>query len=213
RWPVSRAGRGGRVRDNVSSADYDVVIVGGGPAGCILANRLSANPAVRVLLLEAGGADHWWDLRIQLPLAMGFPVGHRTFDWRYESDPEPNLDGRRLPHPRGKVLGGSSSINGMLYERGHQASYDRWAAETGSPLWDYAHCEPYFRRLEGCAAGAARPGRGPDLRRVLRGGPAGRLQGRARHQRQRAGGLLPAGPGGPGWQAGLGGRRVPAPGG
>lgn len=160
------------MRDNVSSADYDVVIVGGGPAGCILANRLSANPAVRVLLLEAGGADHWWDLRIQLPLAMGFPVGHRTFDWRYESDPEPNLDGRRLPHPRGKVLGGSSSINGMLYERGHQASYDRWAAETGSPLWDYAHCEPYFRRLEGCVGEPRGTGRGRNGPQTLQRGPA-----------------------------------------
>jgi len=109
---------------------YDVLIVGGGPAGCILANRLSADPSVRVLVLEAGGPDRWWDLRIQLPLAMGFPVGHRTFDWRYESEPEPGLGMRRLHHPRGKVLGGSSSINGMLYERGHRASYDRWAAEA-----------------------------------------------------------------------------------
>lgn len=151
---------------------YDVVIVGGGPAGCILANRLSADPSVRVLLLEAGGADHWWDLRIQLPLAMGFPVGHRTFDWRYESEPEPGLGMRKLHHPRGKVLGGSSSINGMLYERGHRASYDRWAEEAGSQAWDYAHCEPYFRRLEGCVDEPRGTGRGRSGPQALHRGPA-----------------------------------------
>ncbi|GAA0897245.1 choline dehydrogenase [Pseudonocardia zijingensis] len=148
------------------------MIVGGGPAGCILANRLSADPSARVILLEAGGTDHWWDLRIQLPLAMGFPVGHRSFDWRYESEPEPNLGSRRLHHPRGKVLGGSSSINGMLYERGHRGSYDRWAEEAGSPEWDYDHCEPYFRRLEGCVGEPRGTGRGRSGPQSLQRGPA-----------------------------------------
>jgi choline dehydrogenase len=168
-----RAGEGEEdVRGEVSATGFDVLIVGGGPAGCILANRLSADPSVRVLVLEAGGPDHWWDLRIQLPLAMGFPVGHRSFDWRYESEPEPGLGSRKLHHPRGKVLGGSSSINGMLYERGHRASYDRWADEAESPEWDYAHCEPYFRRLEGCVGEPRGTGRGRSGPQALQRGPA-----------------------------------------
>jgi choline dehydrogenase len=151
---------------------FDVVIVGGGPAGCILANRLTVDPSVRVLLLEAGAPDHWWDLRIQLPLAMGFPVGNRNFDWLYESEPEPGLGSRRLHHPRGKVLGGSSSINGMIYQRGHRADYDRWGAESGSPAWDYAHCEPYFRRLEGSINEPRGTGRGRHGPQALQRGPA-----------------------------------------
>ncbi|MHA6622376.1 choline dehydrogenase [Pseudonocardia sp. DLS-67] len=129
---------------------YDFVIVGGGTAGCILANRLSADPGTSVLVLEAGRPDHAWDLAVQLPLAMGMPVGSRWHDWRYTGEPEPGLQSRRLDHPRGKLLGGSSSINGMLYTRGHRADFDRWAAETGMSGWDYAHCLPYFRRLENC---------------------------------------------------------------
>ena len=156
----------------MSVTGYDVVIVGGGPAGCILANRLTADPTRRVLLLEAGGPDHRWDLRIHLPLAMGFPVGNRNFDWRYESEPEPGLGSRRMHEPRGKVLGGSSSINGMIYERGHRASYDRWAAESGSQQWDYAHCEPYFRRLEGCVGEPRGTGRGRNGPQALNRGPA-----------------------------------------
>ena len=156
----------------MSGTDCDFVIIGGGPAGCILANRLTADPSVRVLLLEAGGPDHWWDLRIQLPVAMGFPVGSRSFDWRYESEPEPGLGARRLHHPRGKVLGGSSSINGMIYQRGNRADYDRWAAETGSQAWDYAHCEPYFRKLEGNVGEPRGTGRGRNGPQALHRGPA-----------------------------------------
>jgi choline dehydrogenase len=160
------------VREDTSVADFDYVIVGGGPAGCILANRLSADPSTRVLLLEAGPPDHRWDLRIQLPIAMGFPVGNPSFDWLYESEPEPELYSRRLHHPRGKVLGGSSSINGMLYERGHGASYDRWAREAGAPHWDYRHCLPYFRRLERCIDEPRGTGRGRNGPQPLQRGPA-----------------------------------------
>ena len=171
--PAVCAGEGEEdVRDEMSATGFDVLIVGGGPAGCILANRLSADPAMRVLVLEAGGPDHWWDLRIQLPLAMGFPVGNRNFDWRYESEPEPGLGSRRLHHPRGKVLGGSSSINGMIYQRGHRADYDRWGAESGSEAWDYAHCEPYFRRLEGNVNEPRGTGRGRGGPQALNRGPA-----------------------------------------
>src|SRR5690606_41580755 len=81
---------------------------------------------------------------------MGVPVGSRWHDWRYTGEPEPQLRARRLDHPRGKVLGGSSSINGMLYTRGHPRDFDRWAAETGTEGWDYAHCPPYFPQLANC---------------------------------------------------------------
>ena len=164
------------MREDTSVADFDYVIVGGGPAGCILANRLSADSSTRVLLLEAGPPDHWWDLRLQLPIAMGFPVGNPTYDWLFESEPEPGLHSRRLHHPRGKVLGGSSSINGMIYQRGHRADYDRWAREAAAPHWDYAHCLPYFRRLERCIDEPRGTGRGRSGPQPLHRGPAeGRL--------------------------------------
>ena len=155
-----------------AEAGFDYVIVGGGPAGCILANRLSANPSTRVLLLEAGPPDYWWDLRLKLPLAMGFPVGNPRYDWLYESEPEPALGSRKMHHPRGKVLGGSSSINGMIYERGSRGDYDRWGAEAGSDSWSYAHCLPYFRRLEGCIEEPLGTTRGRTGPQTLHRGPA-----------------------------------------
>jgi choline dehydrogenase len=127
---------------------YDVVIVGGGSAGCALANRLSADPGTSVLVLEAGRPDFRWDPFIHMPAALPIPIGNRAYDWRYQTDPEPHLGGRRVAHARGKVLGGSSSINGMIFQRGNPMDYERWAAQPGMKEWDYAHCLPYFKRME-----------------------------------------------------------------
>ena len=113
------------------STHYDFVIVGGGSAGCALANRLSADPSNRVLVLEAGRPDWSWDVFIHMPAALAFPIGSRFYDWRYESEPEPHMNGRRVFHARGKVLGGSSSINGMIFQRGNPMDYERWASGDG----------------------------------------------------------------------------------
>ena len=131
---------------------YDFVIVGGGSAGCALANRLSTDPSNRVLVLEAGRPDYPWDVYIHMPAALTFPIGNRFYDWKYESEPEPHMNGRRIYHARGKVLGGSSSINGMIFQRGNPLDYERWSADPGMATWDYAHCLPYFRRMERCLA-------------------------------------------------------------
>ncbi len=131
---------------------YDFVIIGGGSAGSALANRLSADPANRVLVLEAGRSDYPWDVFIHMPAALAFPIGSRFYDWRYESEPEPFMNGRRIYHARGKVLGGSSSINGMIFQRGNPLDYERWGADPGMETWDYAHCLPYFKRMENCLA-------------------------------------------------------------
>src|SRR6266545_6306708 len=131
---------------------YDFVIVGGGSAGCALANRLSTDPSNRVLVLEAGRPDYPWDVYIHMPAALTFPIGNRFYDWGYESEPEPDLNGRRIYHARGKVLGGSSSINGMIFQRGNPLDYERWAADPGMEAWDHAHCLPYFKRMETCLA-------------------------------------------------------------
>jgi len=142
---------------------YDFVIVGGGSAGCALANRLSADPGTSVLVLEAGRSDFRIDPFIHMPAALTIPIGNRLYDWRYETDPEPHMGGRRVFHARGKVLGGSSSINGMIFQRGNPLDYQRWAADPGMEDWDYLHCLPYFKRMETCLAGADtwRGGSGP----------------------------------------------------
>src|SRR5438093_5046921 len=150
---------------------WDYVIVGGGSAGSVLANRLSADPGTRVLVLEAGRPDYRLDPFIHMPAALTFPIGSRFYDWLYESEPEPFMSGRRVYHARGKVLGGSSSINGMIFQRGNRLDYEGWAADPGLERWDYAHCLPYFKRMETCLAGADewRGGGGP---LVLERGPA-----------------------------------------
>jgi choline dehydrogenase len=157
----------------VTTSQYDFVIVGGGSAGSALANRLSADPANRVLVLEAGRNDSLWDVFIHMPAALAFPIGSRFYDWKYESEPEPYMHGRRIFHARGKVLGGSSSINGMIFQRGNPMDYERWAGDPGMETWDHAHCLPYFKRMENClAARPDDPFRGHDGPLVLERGPA-----------------------------------------
>jgi choline dehydrogenase len=154
------------------SPDFDYVIVGAGSAGCVLANRLSADPGVRVLLLEAGGSDDRFMIR--MPLGFLRAVFNPALSWGYMSEPEPTLDGRSVWLPRGKVLGGSSSINGMFFMRGHSADFDGWCAR-GCAGWSYAEVLPYFKRLENSWRGAGPwhgadgplPVRAIDTRRLL----------------------------------------------
>ena len=152
---------------------YDFVIVGGGSAGSALASRLSEDPETKVLVLEAGRPDYIWDPFIHMPAALTFPIGSRFYDWKYESEPEPQLNNRRIYHARGKVLGGSSSINGMIFQRGNPLDYERWAADPGMADWDYAHCLPYFKKMENCrAASDDDPFRGKSGPLILERGPA-----------------------------------------
>jgi choline dehydrogenase len=157
----------------MSPTRFDFIIVGGGSAGCALANRLSADPSTRVLVLEAGRPDYRFDVFVHMPSALTFPIGSRYYDWGYRSEPEPFMGGRRIYHARGRILGGSSSINGQIFQRGNPLDYERWAADPGMDTWDYAHCLPYFKRMETCLAAAPDdPWRGHDGPLVLERGPA-----------------------------------------
>jgi len=125
---------------------WDYIVVGAGTAGCLLANRLSADPSTRVLLLEAGGRDdyHW----IHIPVGYLYCIGNPRTDWLYQTEPDPGLNGRALRYPRGKLLGGCSSINGMIYMRGQSRDYDGWAEQLGDPSWRWDDCLPFFKRHE-----------------------------------------------------------------
>ena len=137
----------------MSQKHYDTIIIGGGSAGCALANRLSADISHKVLVMEAGRPDYIWDIFIHMPAGLSFPIGKKSYDWCYESEPEPYMNNRCVYHARGKVLGGSSSINGMIFQRGNPLDYERWASDQGMSNWDYSHCMPYFKRMENCLAG------------------------------------------------------------
>ena len=183
--------------------EHDFVVIGGGTAGCVLANRLSADPKTSVALLEAGGeARHPF---IHIPLMAGLVYFMRSINWSYETEPEPHLDGRRIPWPRGKVLGGTSAINGMMYMRGSRLDYDGWR-QLGLDGWDYESVLPYFKRAEGHgfaprrlpwhrrpAPSQSRPVEEPALRRLPRGLRNARPAAQRRFQRRGAGRRGPAG--------------------
>ncbi len=169
-------------------AHYDYVIVGAGSAGCVLARRLTEDPDTTVLLLEAGGVDPFWEWKIRMPAALAYPMNGTRYSWDYHTEPEPHLGGRVMHCPRGRVLGGSSSINGMVCIRGNALDYDRWAKEDDSLAdWDYRHCLPYFIKSE------TREGGGDDYhgdsgpQRVARGRASNPLFGAFTDAAQEAG--------------------------
>ena len=143
-----------------SGPEFDYVVVGAGSAGCVLANRLSVDPGLRVLLLEAGPGDRGW--KTQMPAALTYNLMNDRVNWYYQTEPQAHMSGRRLYWPRGRLLGGSSSLNAMVYVRGHAHDYDRWVGE-GAPGWSYGEVLPYFRRAETFSLGsdAYRGGDGP----------------------------------------------------
>src|SRR5688572_17204311 len=144
------------------STTYDYIIVGAGSAGCLLANRLSADRGTRVLVLEAGRQDSW--IWLHIPIGYVFSIGNKRADWCYRSEPEPQLGGRSIPFPRGRVVGGSSAINGMIYMRGHAADFDQWR-QLGLAGWSWEDVLPYFKAHEDFCGGAdAMHGQGGELR-------------------------------------------------
>lgn len=130
----------------MTQQDYDYIIIGAGSAGSVMAHRLGEDLKTRILVIEAGPMDH--NLFIHMPSGFAYPMANPRYSWQYQSEPEPTLDGRRVHCPRGKTMGGSSSINGMVYIRGNAQDYNGWAEKHNLPEWTYAHCLPYFKKAE-----------------------------------------------------------------